>query len=75
MIVIGDTNKENRKEYTIEISRIGIKLADLIEKMTSTISGYDAVLELQKAANHLSLARTMMYYDDKIEEEIDKENE
>lgn len=73
-IIIYD-NREARKEYIIEMSRIGIKLVDLVEKMTSTLTDFDAVLEVQEAINHLTMARTISYYNDKIEDEIDKENE
>ena len=68
-------NREARKEYIIEMSRIGIKLVDLGEKMSSTLTDFDSVLEIQKAINHLNMARTISYYNNKIEDEIDKENE
>ena len=73
--IITYDNREAIKEYIIEMSRIGIKLVDLVEKMTSTLTDFDSVLEVQKAINHLTMAMTISDYNDKIEDEIDKENE
>ena len=72
--IITYDNREARKEYIDEMNRIGIKLEDLVEKMTSNLTDFDSVLEVQKAINHLIMARTISCYNDKIEDEIDKEN-
>jgi len=73
--IITYDNREARKEYIDEMNRIGIELVDLVEKMSSSLTDFDSVLEVQKAINHLTMARTISYYNDKIEDEIDKENE
>ena len=67
-------NREARKDYIIKMGAIAIELVDLVDKMTSTLTDFDSVLEVQKAINHLNMARTISYYNDKIEDEIDKEN-
>ncbi len=68
-------NRKDRKEYVDKMCRISIDISELILKMTSTLTDYDTVMELQKAANHLAMASTICLYNDRIEDEIDKENE
>lgn len=68
-------NRKDRKEYVDKMCKIAIDISELILKMSSTLTDYDTVMELQKAANHLAMASTISYYNDRIEEELEKENE
>lgn len=75
MGVLITENRKDRKEYVDKMCKISIDISELILKMSSTLTDYDTVMELQKAANHLAMASTISLYNDRIEEELDKENE